>query len=110
MERGEQRVVAHRHFSHQRYVQVGKTSRAKGVTLKNSGGGTLTVASLTAGGANAGDFRRSGTCAVNTALAAGASCTVYYTFTPTAKGSRTATLVIGTNAGTSTLSLAGTGK
>jgi len=91
-------------------VQVGRTGRAKGVTLTNSGGGVLTVASLTAGGANAGDFRRSGTCAVNTALAAGASCTVYYAFSPTAKGARAATLAVGTNGGTRTLSLTGTGK
>ncbi len=91
-------------------VQVGKTSRAKGVTLTNSGGGTLTVASMTAGGNNPGDFKRSGTCAVNTALTAGQSCTVYYSFSPTGKGQRSATLAIGSNASTVTLSLSGSGK
>jgi hypothetical protein len=91
-------------------VQVGRTGKSKGVTLTNSGSGTLTIASMTAGGANPGDFKRTGTCVVNTALAAGASCTVYYAFSPTAKGARAATLAIGTNAGTLSLSLAGTGK
>ena len=92
-------------------VQVSsRISRAKGVTLTNSGGGILTIASLTPGGANAGDFIRSGTCAVNTTLAAGASCTVYYAFSPKAAGARSATLAIGTNGGTRTLSLSGTGK
>jgi hypothetical protein len=91
-------------------VQVGKTSRAKGVTLTNSGGGTLTVASMTAGGNNPGDFKRSGTCAVSTALTAGQSCTVYYSLSPTGKGQRSATLAIGSNASTVTLSLSGSGK
>ena len=92
-------------------VQVGKTSRSKGVTLTNSGGGTLTIGSLTAGGANPGDFKRTiGTCAVTTALAAGQNCTIYYAFGPTAKGARSATLAIGTNAGTVTLTMTGNGK
>ena len=92
-------------------VQVGKTSRAQGVMLTNSGGGTLTIASLTAGGANPGDFKSTlGTCAVSTALAAGQSCTRYYSFGPTAKGARSATLAIGTNAGTVRLAMSGTGK
>jgi len=89
--------------------QVNKTARAKSVTLTNSGGGTLTIASLTSGGANSTDFMRSGTCAVNIALAAGQSCTLQYTFSPTAAGARSATLVAGTNAGNATLSLTGTG-
>ncbi len=92
-------------------VQVGKTSRSKGVTLTNSGGGTLTIGSLTAGGANPGDFKRTlGTCAVATALAAGQNCTIYYAFIPTAKGARSATLAIATNAGTVTLTMSGNGK
>jgi|KBSMisStaDraftv2_1062788.scaffolds.fasta_scaffold09082_4 hypothetical protein len=92
-------------------VQVGKTSRSKGVTLTNSGGGTLTIGSLTAGGANPGDFKRSlGTCAVATALAAGQNCTIYYAFAPTAKGARSATLAIVTNVGTVSLAMTGNGK
>jgi peptidyl-Asp metalloendopeptidase len=92
-------------------VQVGKASRSKGATLTNSGGGTLTIGSLAAGGNNPGDFKRtSGTCAVNMALTTGQSCTVYYSFSPTAKGARSGTLAIGTNGGTVTLTLSGTGK
>ena len=92
-------------------VQVGKTSRSKGVTLTNSGGGTLTIGSLAAGGANPGDFKRAlGTCAVATALTAGQNCTIYYAFVPTAKGARSAALAIGTNAGTVTVTMTGTGK
>ena len=91
-------------------VSVGKTSAAKSVTLTNSGGGTLTIASLTAGGANPGDFARAGTCAVNTALTSGQSCTLQYTFTPSAKSTRSASLAVGTSAGTANLSLSGRGK
>ena len=81
------------------------------MTLTNSGGGTLTIGSLTAGGANPGDFKRTlGTCAVATALTAGQNCTIYYAFVPTAKGARSATLAIGTNAGTVTLTMTGNGK
>ena len=87
--------------------KVGTTSAVKTVTLTNSGGGTLTIASLTSGGANPGDFLRSGTCAVNASLAAGTSCTVQYMFKPSAAGNRSASLAIGTNAGTVSLSLAG---
>jgi hypothetical protein len=89
--------------------QVGKKSRSHSVTLTNSGGGTLTITSLTAGGANPADFARSGSCAVNTALAGGQSCTLQYVFAPAAAGARSATLDVGTTASTVTLSLTGTG-
>jgi hypothetical protein len=90
-------------------VAVGKTSSAKSVTLKNTGGGTLSIASLTAGGANPADFVRSGTCAVNTALSAGQSCSISYVFKPSATGTRSASLSVGTNANVVTLSLTGNG-
>jgi hypothetical protein len=89
--------------------KINTPSAAKSVTLTNTGGGTLTIGSLTAGGSNPGDFTRSGTCAVNTALAAGQSCTVAYTFTPSAADSRSATLTVGTAAGTVKLGLSGRG-
>ena len=90
--------------------KVGSTSGAKSVTLKNNGGGALTVTALTAGGANPGDFVRSGTCAVNTALAAGQSCTLQYRFKPAAKGSRAASLAVSINGGNLSLALSGTGR
>jgi hypothetical protein len=89
--------------------QVGKAGKSKTVTLKNSGGGMLTIGSLNQGGANPGDFPVSGTCAVNTALTSGQSCTLVYEFDPTAAGSRSATTAIGTAAGTVTVSMSGTG-
>ena len=91
-------------------VKVGATGKTKSVTLSNSGSGTLTIGSLTPGGANPGDFIRSGTCVVGTALAAGQSCTLQYVFKPTAKGTRSAALTIGSTAPTVTLGLTGTGK
>jgi len=91
-------------------VGVGKTSAAKSVTLTNSGGGTLTISSLAMGGANPGDFARSGTCAVYVMLSVGQSCTLGFTFSPTAIGTRSATLSIGTSAGTVALGLSGSGK
>ena len=89
--------------------QVGKKSRPQSVTLTNSGGGTLTITSLTPGGANPTEFARGGACALNTALAGGQSCTLQYTFTPAVAGARSATLDVGTTAGTVTLSLTGSG-
>ncbi len=88
---------------------VGKTSSARSVTLTNTGGGTLTVTSLTPGGANPTDFSRRGTCVANSALLSGQSCTISYTFTPSATGARSATLSVVTDANTVGLSLAGTG-
>jgi Metallo-peptidase family M12B Reprolysin-like/Viral BACON domain len=90
-------------------VQVGKTGRPKSVTLSNSGGSTLTITSLTSGGANPTEFVRSGTCAVGTALASGQSCSLQYVFAPTVAGARSATLDVGTTAGTVTLNLTGNG-
>jgi hypothetical protein len=80
------------------------------VTLTNSGGGTLTIASMTSGGANPSDFTRGGTCAENTALAGGQRCTLQYTFRPTAKVPRSATLAVVTSAGAVNLSLSGRGR
>ena len=90
--------------------KVGTTSGAKSVTLKNSGGGTLTVTALTSGGANSAEFIRAGTCAAGTALAVGQSCTLQYTFKPAVKGSRTASLAIATDGGDANLGLSGTGR
>jgi Metallo-peptidase family M12B Reprolysin-like/Putative binding domain, N-terminal/Viral BACON domain len=90
-------------------VQVGKTSRPKSVTLSNSGGGTLSITSLTSGGANPTEFALSGSCAAGTALASGQSCSLQYVFAPTGTGARSATLDVGTTAGTVTLNLTGNG-
>jgi Ca2+-binding RTX toxin-like protein len=84
---------------------VGSTSPASLVTLTNTGGAPLAIASITRVGTNPGDFARpaggaGGTCpAAAGTLNAGASCTVNVTFTPTAAGARTATLRFTDNAG-----------
>jgi len=90
---------------------VGSTSAAQGVTVSNGGAATLTFGSFTLTGAAAGDFTRGGSCASAATLAAGASCSVSFTFTPGGTGARTATLTIASDAsnGSAVLSLAGSG-
>jgi hypothetical protein len=60
---------------------VGTTSAAQSFTITNSGALTVTLLSITAGG----DFAQTNTCGGT--LAAGASCTVNVTYTPSATGS-----------------------
>jgi hypothetical protein len=76
------------------------TSAGRTVTVTNNGFGTaLTISNDGAlSGTNAGDFAiASKTCAGS--LAAGASCTITVTFSPSAKGNRVASLTITDNAG-----------
>ncbi len=70
---------------------VGTSSSAQAVTLSNTGNAALTISSLVM----AGDFSQSNNC--GTSLAAGGSCTVNVTFTPTARGSRSGSLVLNSN-------------
>lgn len=88
---------------------LGTSSAAQTVTLTNTGAATLTLSSLTLSGAASADFARAGTCAAGGSVAAGSSCTVRMTFTPSAVGSRTAVLTVASNAsnGSVTLSLSG---
>jgi ASPM-SPD-2-Hydin domain-containing protein/centrosomal CEP192-like protein/beta-propeller repeat-containing protein len=88
------------------------TSAAKTVTLANTGTGALTINSIAA----SGDFAETSTgataCPISPAtLAAGASCIISVTFTPTALGARAGTLTITDNAGGSPqiVPLTGTG-
>lgn len=71
--------------------KVGTTSSIKTVTVTNLGK-ALTIQSITMGGANPGDFAQTNTC--GSSLAAGASCTISVTFTPTLAASRSATINI----------------
>ncbi|MEZ0108294.1 hypothetical protein ABH920_002292 [Catenulispora sp. EB89] len=84
---------------------VNTSSGAQAVTVSNSGTGAAAISSIT----TSGDFGQTSTC--GSTLAAGASCTVNVTFTPTATGSRTGTLSIASNAPGSpaTVALTGTG-
>jgi hypothetical protein len=73
---------------------IGTTSRAKIVTVTNKGSSTLAIKKIYIGGLDPGDFAETNTC--GSALAAGASCTVNITFTPSAKNLRQAGLGIST--------------
>lgn len=81
------------------------TSAAQTVTLTNSGAAALSVTSVAA----SGDFAQTNTC--GNSVAAGKTCMIAVTFTPTATGSRTGTLTVTDNASGSpqTASLSGVG-
>ncbi len=85
--------------------RVGTTSPAQAVTLANTGNIPLNIAAISA----SGDFAQSNTCARS--LAPGASCSINVTFTPTARLSRTGSLVIQSNStpAAPSVALSGTG-
>jgi len=84
-------------------VTVGQTSPVLTTTLTNTGNAPLTI---TNDSLSTGDFSwgGKGTCNYNT-LAPGASCTYSAKFTPTATGTRTATIMIYSTASDSTVTL-----
>jgi uncharacterized repeat protein (TIGR01451 family) len=91
-------------------LTVGGTTSPQVMTLTNKGGSPLTITSVGITGANAGDF--AGTSACGSPVAAGASCQIKVTFTPTASGARTAALAVSDNAPGSpqSVALSGTGQ
>jgi hypothetical protein len=88
---------------------INSTSAAQTVTVTNTGNAALSIAGITLTGTNAGDFAQTNAC--GSSVTGGASCTISVTFTPSASGSRTASLSITDNASGSpqTVSLSGTG-
>ena len=88
---------------------VGTTSSAKAIQLKNTGNATLTVSSLTITGTNATDFTQTSNCP--NSLAPGAQCNISVTFTPTNIGTRAAAVSVSDDALNSpqTTSLTGSG-
>ncbi len=89
---------------------IAVSSTAQTITLTNNTGAALSIAGLTIGGANPGDFAEiANSC--GTSAAAGGTCTIEVSFTPSDTGQRTATLSITDNASNSpqTVSLTGTG-
>jgi FtsP/CotA-like multicopper oxidase with cupredoxin domain len=89
---------------------IATTSAPQTVTLSAAGSGTLAIGAISLVGANPGDFARTTTCLGS--LAAGSSCTIDVTFTPTALNVRSASLSIATSDPTNpvlTVSLSGTG-
>jgi hypothetical protein len=87
------------------------SSAAQTVTMTNPGPGILIISTTTIVGTNASDFAKSAdTCSGATVVPNG-TCTVSVTFTPSATGSRSASLSIADNAANSpqTVTLSGTG-
>ncbi|MGO4884593.1 MAG: FG-GAP-like repeat-containing protein [Bryobacteraceae bacterium] len=72
-------------------TQVGSSSPPASVTIRNHSHTPLFLRSIAISGADAGDFLESDTCA---RLDSGKACTVTVVFHPTAKGTRTAVLLI----------------
>ncbi|HEX5683180.1 MAG TPA: choice-of-anchor D domain-containing protein [Ideonella sp.] len=91
---------------------VNTSSSAKTLTVSNTGSAALNFSAITLGGNAAADYSATGGCAVGTAVAAGGSCTLSLRFTPSATGSRSATLTLASDAsnGNATVSLSGTGQ
>jgi|RhiMethySRZTD1v2_1073278.scaffolds.fasta_scaffold13244_1 uncharacterized repeat protein (TIGR03803 family) len=89
---------------------VATTSLSQRVTLSNAGTGTLLISSLSITGMNAADFAQANNC--GSTVAPGASCAIDVTFTPTNTGTRTAAVLIVSNAAGSphTVGLSGTGR
>jgi hypothetical protein len=88
---------------------VGSTTSAQVVTLKNTGGATLTISSIALGGTNPTDFVEFGTCGAS--LAAEASCSLYVGFKPASAAAFSATVSVTDNAAGSPhkVTLTGTG-
>jgi Beta-propeller repeat/Immunoglobulin domain/Abnormal spindle-like microcephaly-assoc'd, ASPM-SPD-2-Hydin len=83
--------------------QVGKTSGSQAILLASAGTAPLHIVSV----ATSGDFAQTNDC--GTGVAAGSTCTINVTFTPSSSGTRTGTLVVTDNASSSpqTATLAG---
>ena len=88
---------------------VGTTTAPRTVTLTNSGTATLNISAISITGTGASTFSHAGTCGAS--LAAGSSCSIFVTFSPSAATTYSATLDIADNASGSpqTVTLSGTG-
>ena len=69
-------------------LSVGSTSPSQAVLLRNMGSSALSISSITVGG----DFAETDNCGIS--VPAAGSCTLSVTFTPTASGSRSGSLLI----------------
>jgi hypothetical protein len=91
-------------------VVVGGSSAATTLTVTNSGGQASSSISVSLTGSNASDFSLDADSCDNTELAAGDSCTIQITFSPSAAGNRAATLAVqAEKGGDASTTLAGTG-
>jgi hypothetical protein len=87
---------------------LGTSGAAQTITVTNTGTVSFPLSSIGIIGTSAGDFSETNDCP--SALAAGASCTINLVFTPTATGTRAASLAVSaTGGGTYAAVLGGTG-
>ena len=93
--------------------QVNSTSYSQFASVQNSGtgNGPLNISDVEITGAHPGDFVKTADTCSSTSLSPGSYCHVQVTFTPSATGSRTATMRFPSNAPTTpdAVSLSGTG-
>jgi hypothetical protein len=71
---------------------VGTTSARKIITLTNLGSVALNISGITVTGTNLSDFAEVNNCGAS--IAAGASCSIAVTFTPSATGARSAAVTV----------------
>jgi hypothetical protein len=92
-------------------IAVGASSTAQSFTLSNAGTAPLAISGVSLNGTNATEFAIASN-ACGASVAAGDSCAITVTFSPTAAGAATATLTVADNAAsaTQTASLTGTGS
>jgi Abnormal spindle-like microcephaly-assoc'd, ASPM-SPD-2-Hydin len=90
---------------------VGTRSDAQEVTVSNVGDEPLTISTFRITGPDAADFGQGAECPVSPdELPAGASCSIYVSFSPDSSGAKSATLTIGDDAGSpQTVALSGSG-
>ncbi|HEY6292350.1 MAG TPA: tectonin domain-containing protein [Terriglobia bacterium] len=84
------------------------SSAAQNIMVTNSGTASMAINNIAITGANSSDFSQSNTC--GSSLAAGASCAISVTFSPTAAGTLTATVTITENGGSQNVALSGSAQ
>ena len=90
---------------------VNTTSSTQTVTVTNAGASNLSISSVAIGGTNSGDFSKTARLLRRANLNTNGTCTVDVTFTPSAAGNRSASLVFTDSAlgSPQTVGLTGTG-
>jgi Abnormal spindle-like microcephaly-assoc'd, ASPM-SPD-2-Hydin len=76
---------------------LGQSSAPRTVTLTNTGTDAVNLNNISIDGSASADFAQTNTC--GSSVAPGGSCTISVTFTPTARGSRMASLSVSDNGG-----------
>jgi len=79
-------------------VTVGQSSNSKLVTITNTGGQGLSLTSVSVAGVNLSDFVATPNCSLPTVLAPNVTCTISIVFSPSATGTRQASLIAVDNA------------